>query len=205
MLSAINNTNTSFTSVIPVKVKVDGKECYSEYFIRPACKKLSAILLGPTKPADEKSLGIIRTFAEHDTDYKFNFGLKGHPSKKTNQKPKPSDYFRYIYRDFEHYFLTGLQAEYLKKLGKSVGNEKYAGKILEVDNSLDIQVAQSNYWRTIKNYLKNKALRIREFMNEKTGEKSGKELALVIDMKSNGKYGLSTFKMDVDKISFESI
>ena len=201
MLSAINSSPT-FTSVIPVRVKIDGKECYSEYFIRPACRKLSAILFGPTKSNDNKSMEIIRTFAEHDPDYKFNRGFSGHPKNKLGRKAKPSDYFRYIYQKFEHYFMTGAQAENLKKFGKQVGNEKYAGKIKEVDNSLDVQVAQKNYWGAIKNYIKNKSLRLTEFFDEKTGKKSGNPVSLVIDMKSNGKYGLSTFEMDIDKISF---
>lgn len=205
MISAINNNNPSFTSVMPVKVRVDGKESYSEYFIRPACRKLSAILLGPVNKNNEKELNIVKTFAEHDPDYNFNYGLLGHPKNKFDKKPKPSDYFRYICREFEHYFMTGLQAVNLKKFGKQVGNEKYNGKILEVDNNLDVKVAQGNYWRTIKNYIKNKKLRLTEFFDNKTGNKSGSELALVIDMKSNGKYGLSTFKMDIDRISFESI
>lgn len=204
MLSAINNTNTTFTSVIPVRVRIDGKESYSEHFIKPACRKLSAILFGPTKPTDEKSLNIIKTFAEHDPDYCYNRGLSGHPNI-LGKKAKPSDFFRYIYQKFEHYFLTGLQAENLKKFGKQVGNEKYNGKILDVDNSLDVKVAQGNYWGAIKNYIKNKSLRLTEFIDEKTGKRSGNPISLVIDMKSNGKYGLSTFKMDVDKISFENI
>ncbi len=201
MISAITNS-PAFTSVIPVRVKVDGKESYSEYFIRPACRKLSAILFGPAKQTDEKNMAIIKAFAKHDPDYKFNRGLSGHPKNKTGKKAVPSDYFRYICQNFEHYFMTGLQAETLKKYGKQVGNEKYAGKILEVDNSFDVQVAQGNYWSAIKHYIKNKSLRLTEFFDEKSGKKSGKPLALLIDMTSNGKYGASDFKMDIEKISF---
>lgn len=204
MLSAINNVNPSFTSVMPVRVRIDGKESYSEMFIRPACRKLSAILLGPTNN-NEKANNIVKTFAKQDPDYKFNYGLSGHPRKNPLKKSKPSDYFRYICRNLEHYFITGVQAEKLKEYGKKVGNEKYAGKVLNVDNSFDIECARGNYWGSMKNYLKNKALRLTEKFNPVTGEKSGSPVSLVIDMKSNGKYGLSTFKMEIDKISFENI
>ena len=204
MLSAINN-NIQFTSVIPVRVRIDGKESYSEHFIRPACRKLSAILLGPTKDNETKKIEIIKEFAKHDFDYKYNFGLKGHPKNNVNKKPKPSDIFRYICHNFEHYLFTGRQAEKLKEFGKQVGNEKYTGKLLEVDNSFDIKVAQGNYWGSMKSYIKNKALRLKEKFNPETGEKYGNYVSLVIDMVSNGKYGQSNFKMDIDKISFINI
>lgn len=204
MISALNNSPT-FTSVIPVRVKVDGKESYSEYFIRPACRKLSAILLGPTHKDDTKKLEIISTFAKIDPDYNFNRGVSGHPKIRFNKRPVPSDYFRYVVQKFQHYFLTGPQAETLKKLGKHVGNEKYAGKTLEIDNSLDVEVARDNYWGTLRNYVKNKIHRLTESYDPKTEIKFGKPVSLVINMKSNGKYGQSNFKMDVDSISFEPI
>ena len=196
MISPVqNNYSPNFTSVMPVRVKIDGKESYSEYFIRPACKKLSAILLGPTAKNDEKKLNIIKTFAQHDPDYNFNLGLSGHPNTKSGKKAKPSDYFKYFTQKFEHFFMTGKQAENLKKYGKQVGNEKYTGKILDVDNSFDVEVARDNYWGSLRNYIDKKIYRLKD--------ESKNPVSLVIDMTSNKKYGQSGFKMDVDKVSFE--
>ena len=68
-----------------------------------------------------------------------------------------------------------------------------------------MEVAKDNYWKTLRNYVKNKIHRLTESYDPKTEIKFGKPVSLVINMKSNGKYGQSNFKMDVDSISFEPI
>ena len=55
MISAINNNNPSFTSVIPIRVFLDNMEVFSPKFTRPATRQLTSVLAGPAK-GDEKKL-----------------------------------------------------------------------------------------------------------------------------------------------------
>ena len=89
MISAINNNkanyNQNFTSVVPVRVKIDGLETFDEKVIRSACRQLSNILAGPTKENEAKKIAAIRTFSNSDPDYNLLYGISGYP-KKFNEK-----------------------------------------------------------------------------------------------------------------------
>lgn len=87
MISAFDkrlNNKPSFTSVVPVRVFVDGMETFNQKNIRAACRQLSAALTGPAKN-DAKKINIIKEFAKFDPDYKFEYGLNGYP-KQWNKK-----------------------------------------------------------------------------------------------------------------------
>jgi len=210
MISAINNNkeyHQSFTSVVPVRVRIDGLETFDEKVMRSACRQLSNILAGPTKETEAKKIATIRTFSNFDPDYNLLYGISGYPKKFNEKNIQPSNYFRYIYDDEKkrHFFMTGPQAERLEELGHNIGTERKTCRERNIPNtrSFDLRVAYGNYWSAIKHFLKMKNLRLTESYNSITNEKAGKPVTLVIDMTSNKKYGLSTFKMKLDNITFE--
>jgi len=205
MISATSNYGykQTFTSVVPVKVKIDTMETFDSKFVSSACNQLSKILTGPTKQTNTHAISIIRNFAQHDPDYNFLNGLNGFPKLFKKSKVVPSDYFRYVAEHGKHYFITGKQAEIIRNNGIAVGLARHNCKVNEVSDSFDLQFAQKEYWETIKRFITNKKLRLTEDYKQATAEKIGEPVTLVINMKSNGKYGKTTNKMTIDSIEFE--
>lgn len=204
MISAVNSNVTyrpSFTSVVPIRVFIDGMETFNPKMIKSACRQLTSTLAGPAKK-NGKNFDIIREFAKFDPDYKLELGYHGYPKKWNQKTVQPSDYFRCIADNDKSYLFTGLQAEKLKDLGKAVGDEQQACKARKLVTSFDLQVAKKNYGFTIANYLRSTKLRLTEAFDRLTKEKSGSPVELNINMSSNGKYGLTTFKMKLDNINF---
>lgn len=205
MYSAINNKNTSFTSVVPLRVYIDGMETFNQKNIRSACRQLSSTLAGPAGN-DSKKINIVKEFSKFDPDYIIQYGLHGYPKLKGQKKNmQPSDYFRCIADDSRSYLFTGEQAKKLRELGKSVGQEQQICKARRIQNSFDLQVAKRNYGFTIANFIRSTKLRLREAFDITTKQKTGKPVELNIHMASNGKYAQSNFKMFLDKISFTPI
>lgn len=203
MISALNNrsNNPSFTSVVPVRVFIDGLETFNQKNIKTACHQLTSVLVGPAKN-NEKNLAIIREFAKHDPDYNINYGFYGYPKKFNKKSIQPSEYFRCIADNNNCFIFTGPQAEKLKELGKALGAEKIACKTRNIKNSFDLQAAKRSYRFMIGNYIKSTKLKIKETFDEKTRQKLGKPVEMIINMTSNGKAGLKTFKMKLADISF---
>lgn len=187
MISAVNN-GPSFTSVIPVRVYVDGMQTFDEKLIKSACRKVGTVLTSAPKTDVERNMQ--KLFAVYDPHY-----LIGKFAGK--KKFKPSEFSRTVMgKNRDVYMFTGPQAELLVKYGKEVGIERRCCKEHNIDKSLDLIVAKRNYSRIISNLLSSANLRIKD--------RVCKMLTLDINMNSNKKYGLSTFKTQLDKISFTS-
>lgn len=207
MISALNNkfnNNPSFTSVVPVRVFIDGMETFNQKNIKSACRQLSTILAGPAKN-DIKQLSIIREYAKFDPDYILQYGYKGYPKLNNKKNIQPSDYFRCIADNTRSYLFTGEQAKKLREFGKAIGEEQQACKARKISNSFDLQVAKKNYGFTISNFIKSTKLRLKESFNSITKQKFGKPVELNINMSSNGKYAQTNFKMKIDNINFTVI
>lgn len=199
MISAVQpKAEPSFTSVIPVRVFIDGLETFDEKLIKTSCRQLSTVLAGPTNK--EPNLSLIRKFAHYDKQYNLERGYKGYPKKEHHKKVHPSEFFRCIIDRGRTFLFTGPHAEHLHTLGKAVGNEKQACKERHVQDSFDLLVAKRNYARTIANFINSAKLRIGEISDN--GKKFD-PITLFVNMKSNEKYGLSTFKIKLDSIIFE--
>lgn len=196
MISA-TNSNISFKSVVPVKVFIDGMETFDKKNIKSACRKLSNVLAGTTKRLD-----ISDTFAKFDPDYKSYFARTGYPKITSGENPQPSDFFRCIDGGSQMYIFTGNEAFKLRELGKKIGSNKTECKHRNIQNSFDLHTAKRLYGSTIMNFLRSAKLRITEGFDNLTGIKYGRPVTLQINMSSNGKYGLSTFKMNIDNIEF---
>ena len=204
MINTINN-NTTFTSVVPVRVRIDGMEVVDEErYILSACRQLSRILAGPTKEKEITKLAVIRKFAGIDPDYNLLYGISGYPKSWNQTNIQPSDYFRHICDDKKrHFFLTGAQAEKLRELGEQIGSARKDCKTRNISNSFDLMTAYGKYWGAIKYFIKHKEFRLTENFDYASNKKFGNPVTLVIDMISNHKYGLTTFKMKLDSVSFE--
>lgn len=196
MISAINST-PSFTGVVPVRVFVDGLETFDEKLIKTSCRQLSTILAGPNKT--EPKLSLIKKFAQYDKDYDLNKGIHGYPKKETHKSIHPSEFFRCVIDRGRTFLITEPQAGILKALGKAIGEEKEACKMRGIKNSFDLMVAKRNYGRKISDFISSAKLRMTE---KSENPNKWNPVTLLINMKSNEKYGLSTFKMKLDDINF---
>lgn len=203
MISAVSNTNSnlSFTSVVPVRVFVDGMETFNPKMIKSAARHLTSTLFGPASTNPHQS-AIVKEYAKFDPDYVLQNGLFGHPRIKQGQKAQPSDYFRIIADNNASYLFSGEQAKKLKELGKAVGAEQFVCKTRGINSSYDLQVAKRNYGFCISNFIRSTKLRLRENFDCKTKIKSGDLVELNLHFNSNKKYGQNNFKMFLENISF---
>jgi hypothetical protein len=196
MISAIQNNNPSFTSVIPVRVYIDGLETFDKKLIQSSCRKLSSALVG-TKP---KRIDIMRTLAQKDPHYKL--GLDGNfvpPARPWSRvKAIPSDFFKYITNKGKTFLFTGEQAIKLGTAGKAIGEETAACKTRGVENSFDLMVAKKNYGNIVQDCLNSPKLRI----YDKLVPKKSDPLTLNINMRSNKKYARKDFQIELDNITF---
>ena len=187
MISALNNTNPSFKGVVPVRVFIDGMETFDKSLIQSSCRQLGNILT--KEPKTDKAKLIMEHFEKYDPDY----------SPKMKFPSKPSDFIRSVIDRGKAFITTGPQTEAIQKYGKMIGEEKRICKERRVINSYDLMVAKKNYGRIISDILSYAQFRMAE-----STENLWKPVTLNINMKSNGKHGLSTFKTQLDSIDFVS-
>lgn len=204
MLSAINNNNPSFTSVIPIRVFIDNMESFSPKLTRAATRQLTTTLAGPVK-GDSKKYDIIRKFAQRDPDYDFLQGVKGYPRAWNQKHVQPSDYFRCIIDESGSYLFTGLQAKKLKELGELLGKAQQVCKAKNISTSFDVHNAKRSYGFNIMNFLRSTKLRITESFDKETKQKIGEQVSLNLHLSSNQKYGQKNFKITLNDISFSKV
>lgn len=183
MISAINNS-PAFKGIVPIRVFVDGHETLDPKLVRSASRQLTAALIQPQKT---QSKAIAELFSKFDPQYKKG----GYP-----EKSKPSDFFRCLIDRRGNFLATGEQALLVNKLGKDIGKEKQVCHERRIHDSLDLIIAKKKYGHTISQILTSTALRLKNAAN------SMRPVTLNINMKSNGKYGLSSFKMQLSDILF---
>lgn len=187
MISAINNCQPSFTSVIPIKVIENGMETFDEKTIRNACRQLTNIMIGPAH-GNRRNENIVRRIAAIDPDYRLLHGLEGHPKLKGQKKARPSDYFKVIYDNILGCFiLTGEHAKILQNAGRNIGLEKGACKEREISESLDLLVAKDNYKQTVKRIIENPRIRVREEIAQTYPTRRGQFVTLILNMINNNK------------------
>lgn len=181
MLSAITSQQ-SFNGVVPIRVFIDGMETFDEKLIKSSCRKLSNILISPQKHPE-----FAHEYAKYDTQYKLI------DYKNCN----PSDIFRCIFDRRGKFLVSGSQANSINIKGKAIGIEKQICKEKGVKTSFDLVQAQKKYYKTISDILSSLKLRLTD--------KNKNAVILNINMKSNGKIGLTTFKMQPENISFTTL
>ena len=198
------NSCINFSSAIPIRVFIDGMETFGEKNIKAASRQLLATIKGPVRN-NEKSAIIAGKLAQKDPDFDFSKALDGYKSSQKNEKSNPSDFFRVVKGKNNRYFLfTGKQGKHLAALGKMIGKERASANTHNKAESFDLYVAKRNYERYIRDCINNLKLRITEFYNPDTMQKTGKPVVMDILMESNKKYGKTTFKMELADIKFST-
>lgn len=189
MIYKVSGNCQSFTSSIPARVFIDGLETFDEKLIKSSCRQLSNTLAG-----NRKNNLITEKFAKYVPDYNKNEASNANLRKNA----LPSDYMRCIINKNKTYLITGMHADLLKQTGKNIGLERAACKDRGVGYSFDLMVSKQNYGRVVSDLVNNMKIRLREVIDNR----QGKPLTLNINMKSNRKYGLKTFKMNLEDINF---
>jgi hypothetical protein len=193
MISALQNNNPPFTSVIPVRVFIDGMETFDNKLIQKSCNQLSHQLVGKGKRTH-----IMEKFNQKDPHYQVLNGKFIEPARPfTTRKAQPSDFFACIIEKGKAYYLTGQQALKLREAGHSVGLAKRECNERGVNTSFDLMVAKRNYGTMITDFIKSARLRLGENIGNKKIP-----LTLNISMKSNGKYKPKDMKIQLDDINF---
>ena len=202
-LSTYNNTN--FCGVIPVKVHIDGKEAVDSINIQKGCRKLIETLAGPIEQDTEKQR-IAKIFAHYDKDYNYNRAQKGYKCTVKEYgravKKTASDFFRFLSLHNKHFIVTGKMAEEVAERGKRLGKAKGLANEANISDSYEVMAAKRIYGEYIYKIINNRGLRVREGYDHVTKQNTGDETILNIFLKSNGKYGKSTFKLTLDNIVF---
>ena len=120
--------NPNFTSVIPIKVFIDGEKCTDIPLIHKAIRALVKIV---TKPADNNANTIRQNFLSIDPDTRpFNGVVR--PIRNR------------IYGDISYLF-TGQHATSLDELGKLIGRAK--------SNGIASKSIHTNYFNKIKEFI----------------------------------------------------
>lgn len=192
-ISAVDKTK--FTSVVPMRVYINGKPSADAANIRRATRLLTKVLKGPSGD-NEHARHIVKTYAKYDKDYDYRSGCLGYNS------PTGSLFRNYIDRT-QAYFLTGKQAMEIEALGRKIGPAKSDGLYrLGSTKTFESKSRINDYYDRIKYFIQNPVLRIRENISPTTNAYEGKPLTLNIYTVSDGNYGKKGFQLLLDDIDF---
>ncbi len=177
------NNRQNFTAVIPIKVKIDGKVAANEENIKRGIRLASKVFNGPIQGLSIEEKNIARTLSQIDKSYKF-----------TNAWAEKVYLVRNLVDKTTAYLFTGIHAEKLGQLGKKIGPAK-SNAIARFGNSKSFESSKlaNNYFDEARKMIDNPNARLKY---------DNKDVGMIIDTKSNGKYGKSTFKMFLDKVSY---
>lgn len=186
--------STAFTSVMPVRVRIDNLDCANTDDIKKVIVKFNKILRGPAK-GNEKNVNIVQRFAQVVKDYCFQSGYMGFNKKAVVTRNYVDGKSAFIF--------TGFHANKIQELGEKVGPAKSSAyERLGTTKSFETQSLTRNYFDKIREFIANPSTRIYgRFSNDTPAQ----EVGLVISAKSNGKYGKPSFKLDIEGIGFEPI
>ena len=185
----------SFTSVLPVKVSIDGHPSADVKNIRRVLKQLSNILFAPKN--DREKL-MRRVFAEHDRSFSLIESSDDKGNVLRNYVPKNSDI---------SYLFTGAQAQALDELGRKIGPARAKGlRICKNPKTFEAQSRAHQYFDKIMQLIySNGTAHMSETITPKTRVYQGRNLGLQIEAKSQGKFDKKGFKVIIDRIIFRKI
>ena len=185
----------SFTSIMPVKVFIDGSPSVDSLNVKRAIRALSEILFQPAKD-NQAAKKIKQVFSLHDRDFRH---IDGSGDKSEVLRNRPFNGLSYIF--------TGKQAEQLDGIGRKIGPAKGRGlDDFGTTKTFEAKALAKEYFEQIEKFISsNSKAKIREKINPETGAYEGNELGLCILTKSQGKPGKKGFKLTVDDIVFRKI
>ncbi len=171
--------NQSFTSVIPVKVFIDGRQTVDDKTVEQCFNKFRKIVTTIPKNTDDSR--ILNRYIMHDKDITAVKILDGEQTPDNATMQIRSAYGK-------DYIFTGYEAAYMSVLSADIGQAKRKS------------YHKAGHTKTHEVYNANAEFvdKIKEFADDKSAylKKGGKFLGLHINMKSNGK------KLEVNDIKF---
>lgn len=191
-----NNKNLcnapNFGSVIPIRVVIDGQITTDQKLVEKSCRMFIKSLT--TRPMTRNThYKNVVNYMEKDMDY---FPKQIFNERRTNPELTPSTFIRAIHTYTRGSFLvTGQEANILASIGRRIG-------IAKTQSQMAVDDAKKIYSNAIENILNNAKARVTEFCDRNTRQKSGDPVQLQLNMTSNGKYGHSTFKINIGEINF---
>ncbi len=195
-VNPVQRNNPNFTSVIPVKVFIDGAPAVDRPNIQKAIKALSNILVHGSN-GKEQSKNIIKIFINAVKDFKFlprveepGRCLRNYISKK----------------DVDAYLFTGSEAWNIDAIARKIGPAKSKGlNAYGTTKTFEAKARGNSYVNKMLEYIKNPKLRLREVKETGNGTMIGEPLRLNIFMTSRGEYEKSNFELNLENIGFENI
>lgn len=191
----------NFTGVIPLRVRIDNTIPTSPKLISTACRKaVTALTTNTTR--DSKEYNAMVKYMEKDKDYNPRHILY---SRKYNPSLNPSDFMRVVPKDSCLYLLTGKEADQIRIAGANIGKIQGMLKQMGYLDSIELQQAKLAYKKAVDSIISRQSLRVTEGYDSTLKKKTGSPLQLILNMKSNGKYGQNNFKMQFDSIDFQPV
>lgn len=188
------NNSVNFTSVVPVKVFIDGRPSANPVNIRRAVRGLEHILTNPAN-GEQSLIAIKKDFVSHDRDFNY-FG----------EKMASGMLIRNIVDKGVAYLFTGEHAKILNELGKKIGPEKSRGlEYLGTTKTFESNVLAKKYFERIQTFLSYPKIRIRESISLQTRMYIGDEVELHINAKSVKDLGKKGFGLNLENISFKKL
>lgn len=195
-VNSVQRNNPNFTSVIPVKVYINGLPSIDRKNIQTAVRSVSKILIhGPKN--DEQSKNIIKIFMNFVKDFKY-----------LPKVEEPGRCLRnYIFnKEAEAYLFTGAEAWNLDALARKIGPAKAKGlDAYGTTKTFEASARGNSYFDKILQFIKAPKLRLKEIKEASNGAVAEHPLRLNIFMTSRGEYGKSNFKLNLENINFERI
>lgn len=187
--------NPNFTSIIPVKILIDGDPSVGFRNIKKVTRALSDILFKEIGD-NLKAIELKQEFSRYDRDFKDPDGLGD-----------KSELIRNRVLSGVSYLFTGPQAEQLDTLGRKIGPAKRKG----LDNygttkTFEAKAFGRDYANQITKFINsNSKAKIRATINHETGAYQGEEMFLEIKTTSQGTFGKKNFKLFIDGIKFKPL
>lgn len=186
-----NQNNVNFTSVVPLKVFIDGAPSADPKHIKRVVVALQKLLT--SKATDTRAIAIKKTFRDIDRDFRFPIGDYVSGTLIRNSVHRGTSYL-----------FTGPHAEELDKLGRKIGPAKAEGvKCCGTTKTFEVKKLINEYFKKMSEFVSNSRLRIRESINPNNRMYVGDEVKLSIYAKSNGKFGTDGLRVNIEGISFE--
>lgn len=189
-----NSNRVNFTSVVPVRVIIDGDISLRESNIRRAIRGVQSILINPANKND-RFVKIKKEFSSKVKDLNY-YGEKVKIGEVIRNYVDSTKAIGYIF--------TGVHVETLNALGKLIGPEKHwASKIRGKARSFESKSAAWDYFDKVEEFIMHAKSRVSEKINPKTMSYEGDELVLNVYVKSVGKPGKKGYKFEIDHVEFK--
>lgn len=185
-------SGVNFTSVVPLKVFINGELQADSQMVKKAVVATSKILANPAC-GNQKFIGVKHEFMRYDRDFASREG-----------KPKSGTIIRNFVQNGISYLFTGIHAEQIDKIGRMIGPAKAtAKKAYGSTKNQTVSALGRMYYDKIREFISFPKARVREFIDPKTRMYAGDEMELRIYAASEGEIGNKNFKINVDKVEFK--